>query len=123
MHGEVTGEIGCKRRLSATAFRIQDDNLMRTVSLRGDVHRTGRAPPFSVKRVTRQPTFAVFESLPRPSGVTRMRSIVRKYGIAVEHEKMTVLTSLPPMETPQGYAQNNLLVGFSRIDCRDIATG
>ncbi len=45
MHREVTGEIGCKRRLSATAFGIQDDNLMRTVSLRGDVHRTGRVPP------------------------------------------------------------------------------
>ncbi len=48
MHREVTGEIGCKRRLSATAFGIQDDNLMRTVSLRGDVHRTGRVPPRSV---------------------------------------------------------------------------
>jgi len=48
MHRKVAGEIGCERRLSATAFGIQNDNLVRTVSLRGDVHRTGRVPSHSV---------------------------------------------------------------------------
>ncbi len=51
-----------------------------------------------------------------------MPSIVLKCGIAVEHEKAIVLISLPSTQTPPGYAQNNLLVGFGRIDCRDIAT-
>ncbi len=51
-----------------------------------------------------------------------MPSIVRKSGIAVEHKKTIALTSLSSMETLPGNAQINLLVGFGRIDCRNIAT-
>ncbi len=46
---EVAGEISGQRRLAAATLGIQDDNLVRTVSLRGDVHSTGRVPlPFSI---------------------------------------------------------------------------